>query len=71
MSPWRCLLPCLPAFLQDVLSDLPAEMEFLIFVAAYKNSQKPGFVPPIVNNREIDLYTVREGGCGYQQAVRR
>jgi hypothetical protein len=33
-------------------------MEFLILVAAYKNSQKPGFVPPIVNNREIDLYTV-------------
>lgn len=47
---------------QVVLVDLPAELEFLILVAAYKNSQKPGFVPPNIGNREIDLYTVRTRG---------
>lgn len=45
---------------QDLLSDLPAQMEFLILVAAYNNSHKPGFVPPAVNGRELDLYTVRQ-----------
>jgi hypothetical protein len=38
---------------------LPAELEFLIIVAAYKNSKEPGFVPPSINNRELDMYTVR------------
>jgi hypothetical protein len=56
-----CCLPlCCLSCAQDVLSDLPAELEFLIIIAAYKNSQKPGFVPPSINNRELDLYTVRK-----------
>ncbi len=48
---------------QVVLVDLPPDLEFLILVAAYKNSQKPGWVPPTVGNRDIDLYTVRIHFC--------
>lgn len=45
--------------LQDVLASLPAEREFLIHVAAYTNSHNPGFVPPVVCNKTLDLYSVR------------
>lgn len=54
-----CCVACAPCVLQDVLASMPAELEFLIIVAAYNNSKKQGFVPPAVCNRELDLYTVR------------
>lgn len=44
--------------LQDLLCELPAQEEFMMIVAAYNNSHKPDFVPPAINNRELDLYTV-------------
>jgi hypothetical protein len=61
---------CLP--LQDVLADFPAGLEFLLIVAAYNNSKKPGFVPPIVGEREMDMYIVSlrllqvNHGCTFQ-----
>lgn len=57
--------------MQDVLCEMPAELEFLILVAAYQNSKKPGFVPPTVNNREIDLYTVSISGHDGQLCIMR
>jgi hypothetical protein len=40
---------------------MPPGEEFLMVVAAYNNSLKPGFAPPELGGQEVDLYTVRVG----------
>jgi hypothetical protein len=56
------VLPCLlPVPLQDCLAALPCRTSFITLVADYNIHLKGQFNPPMWNNRELDLYTVRQG----------
>jgi hypothetical protein len=50
--------------LQDCLAALPCRTSFVTLVADYCISLKGHFNPPMWNNRELDLYTVRLRGRG-------
>lgn len=64
-----CALHGVSSVLQDVLAGFNAGLEFLLIVAAYNNSKKPGFVPPIVGDREMDMYIVSPWLCQLTKAA--
>jgi hypothetical protein len=54
------MLACSVWSLQDCLAALPCRTSFITLVADYNIHLKGQFNPPMWNNRELDLYTVRQ-----------